>query len=95
MVQYYGDPRREDAECVVTSQRRLEKREIVMRVHVQQSTYTVLYLAKTKDTSYDVAKAWRQLQASGEDISSCIQFCITERHIFTDSITFVTDVDLT
>ena len=56
MVQYYGDPRREDAECVVTSQRRLEKREIVMRVHVQQSTYTVLYLAKTKDTSYDVAK---------------------------------------
>ena len=27
-----------------------------MCVHVQQSTYTVLYLAKTKDTSYDVAK---------------------------------------
>ena len=48
---------REDAECVVTSQRTLEKRKKkVMCVHVQQSTYTVLYLAKTKDTSYDVAK---------------------------------------
>ena len=53
MVQYYGDPRREDAECVVTSQRRLDREK--MCVHVQQSTYTVLYLAKTKDTSY-VAK---------------------------------------
>ena len=42
-TELYGDPHREDAECMATSQRRLEKRikEIAMCVQVQQSTYTV------------------------------------------------------